>query len=107
MNPTLLPREQVADRLGVTSRVLISYERRGPVRADRDGEVEGYAPAQVRRLWTVLSLHRDAGINLAGIEAILQLQAQMDQLCQRLRLLADQLDEAIEVEPPADGPVED
>ncbi|QDV36577.1 chaperone modulator CbpM [Tautonia plasticadhaerens] len=95
MNPNLLPRDLVARQLAVSSRILTSYERRGLIRAVRDGDEEGYPPAEVRRLWTVVSLHRDAGVNLAGIEAILQLQAQMDALCRRLRDLARELDEAI------------
>lgn len=101
MNPNLLPRELVAQRLAVSSRILASYERRGFIRAVREGDVEGYPPAEVRRLWTVVSLHRDAGVNLAGIEAILQLQAQMDALCGRLRDLARELDEAIPGAPDA------
>jgi DNA-binding transcriptional MerR regulator len=95
MDPNLLPRELVAQRLAVSSRVLSAFERRGLVRVVRDGDVEGYPAAEVRRLWTVVSLHRDAGVNLAGIEAILQLQAQMDALCRRLRDLARELDEAL------------
>lgn len=96
MNPNLLPREQVAERLAVSTRVLLAYERRGLVRAIEEGGIEGYPPSEVRRLWTVVSLHRDAGINLAGIEAILQLQGKLDRVCRHLQELAEHLDEVIE-----------
>ncbi|WP_169973017.1 chaperone modulator CbpM [Tautonia rosea] len=95
MNPTILPRDHVAHHLAISTKHLMAYERRGLVRVSRSGEVEGYAPAEVRRLWTVVSLHRDAGINLAGIEAILQMQARLEQVCRQLHHLAEQLDEAI------------
>jgi MerR family transcriptional regulator/heat shock protein HspR len=95
MDPTILPRDQVAHHLAISTRRLLAYERRGLVRVIRSGEVEGYAPSDVRRLWTVVSLHRDAGINLAGIEAILQLQGHLERVCDQLHALAEQLDEAI------------
>lgn len=95
MNPMILPRDHVAHHLAISTRRLLAYERRGLVQVIRSGEVEGYSPSDVRRLWTVVSLHRDAGINLAGIEAILQIQARLDHVCRQLHHLAEQLDEAI------------
>lgn len=100
MNPIILPRDQVAHRLAISTRILTAYERRGLVRPVRQGEVEGYPPDEIRRLWTVVSLHRDAGINLAGIEAILQLQGQLEEVCRNLHLLAERLDATIGFEDP-------
>ncbi|WP_158633548.1 MerR family transcriptional regulator [Tautonia sociabilis] len=102
MNPTILPRDQVAQRLAVSSRMLRAYERRGLVRPVREGELEGYPPSEIRRLWTVVTLHRDAGINLAGIEAILRLREQMDSLCRRLHALAEAIDAELAADPPPD-----
>ena len=45
----------------------------GLVQSVHDGSVHGYEPAQIRRLWTIVSFQRDLGINLAGVEVILQL----------------------------------
>ena len=96
MNLPIVSRDEVAQRLAVSPQILLASESRGLIRATRQGEVEGYFPSEIRRLWTVVSLHRDAGINLAGIEAILHLQDQLDRVCQRLHRLAEQLDEALD-----------
>ncbi|MEW4570186.1 MerR family transcriptional regulator [Tautonia sp. JC769] len=95
MDPTILPRDQVAHHLAISTRRLLAYERRGLVQVMRSGDVEGYSPSEVRRLWTVVSLHRDAGINLAGIEAILQMQGHLERVCRQLHALAEQIDQAI------------
>lgn len=85
--------------LDVSPAALLRYEALGLVRAAREGGVEGYEPAELRRVWTVLSLHRDAGINLAGIEAILRLRDQLDDAHRRMRHLALEVLAAIDREP--------
>jgi MerR family transcriptional regulator, heat shock protein HspR len=94
MEPKIIPRDEVVRHLSVTSRVLLRYEGRGLVRPARQGAVEGYTPEEVRRLWTIVTFQRDLGINLAGVEAILQLQSQMADLRRRLDDLAARLREA-------------
>jgi MerR family transcriptional regulator, heat shock protein HspR len=98
---TLFSRAQVAEQFNVAPRLLIQYEARGLIRASRQGELEGYDRYQVRRLWTIISLKRDLGINLAGVEAILRLRDHMDAVHQRLHGLASALRDALEddVEP--------
>jgi MerR family transcriptional regulator, heat shock protein HspR len=91
MTPPILSREQVAERFAVPARVLIRYERRGLVRVIREGHTEGYTPDQVRRLWTIVSLQRELGVNLAGVEAILQLRSQVDEVHRRLKTLTNEL----------------
>ncbi len=78
--------------------LLIRYEAHGLVHAVRDGPVEGYEPAEIRRIWTVLSFQRDLGINLAGIEAILKLHAHLAEVHHRLDVLTRRLREALEDE---------
>ncbi|MEO6811629.1 MAG: chaperone modulator CbpM [Isosphaeraceae bacterium] len=92
---TILPREQVAQHFAVSVTVLTRYEARGLVHAVREGEIEGYEPAEIRRLWTVLSLHRDLGINLAGVEAILRLRSHIDEVHHQLDHLAHELRAAL------------
>src|SRR4051812_3558269 len=99
----IFPRELVAERLAVSPRVLVRFEARGLVQPVRSGAVEGYGPAEIRRIWTVLSLQRDLGINLAGIEAILRLRAQLDEVHAHLRDLAQRLREGLEA-PDERGP---
>ena len=92
----LLPRELVAERLAVPAGVLIRYETRGLVRSVRRGAVEGYEPAEIRRIWSVVSLHRDLGINLAGVEAIVQLRSQLDQVHAQMAALAARMQELVD-----------
>jgi MerR family transcriptional regulator/heat shock protein HspR len=98
----LIPREQVAQQFDVATTVLVRYEAAGLVQAERTGDVEGYGPAEIRRLWTILSLQRDLGINLAGVEAILKLRAHMGELHRRLDLLAAELRDLLD-EPDAEA----
>jgi MerR family transcriptional regulator/heat shock protein HspR len=98
MRPRIIPREQVARNLAVSPAVLVRYEARGLVRSVREGDLEGYEPSEVRRVWTVLSLHRDAGINLAGIEAILRLRERLDEVHGQLRRLASEMRQALEAD---------
>jgi MerR family transcriptional regulator/heat shock protein HspR len=98
MSNPLIPREEVAERLAVSSRVLIRYESRGLIHATREANVEGYSPAEIRRLWTIVTLQRDLGINLAGVEAVLKLRSHMLELHDRMTLLAEELHQALEVE---------
>ncbi len=98
MSSPLLPREQVAERFAVSPTILIRYEARGLIQPLREGPVEGYGPAEIRRLWTILSLQRDLGINLAGVEAILKLRAHMDQVHRELTRFAEEFREALEAD---------
>jgi len=102
MSQPIIPREQAAERFAVPTRVLIRYESRGLVRAVREGSAEGYGPAEIRRLWSIVSYQRDLGINLAGVEALLKLQDHLAEVHRRLHDVTDQLREAIEAQ--HDGP---
>jgi MerR family transcriptional regulator, heat shock protein HspR len=103
MATPIIPRDQVAEHLAVPLRTLVRYEARGLIRAVREGDVEGYPPSEVRRIWTVVSCQRDLGINLAGVEAILKLRDHMAGLHRRLDALAAELREALEAGPDDDA----
>ncbi len=92
----ILPREHVAERFSVSPNVLVRFEARGLIRSTRVGAIEGYEPSEIRRIWTILSLRRDLGINLAGVEAILKLRAHLDDVHAHLTDLADRLREVLE-----------
>ncbi len=96
MRPAIIPRDLVAQNLAVAPGVLIRYEARGLIRSTREGDVEGYRPEEIRRVWTVVSLQRDLGINLAGIEAILKLREHIDEMHRQLATLASELRSALE-----------
>lgn len=90
-NPTIWPREQVAEKFTISTSTLIRWEDRGLVKAVREGNLEGYGPGEIRRLWTILTFQRDLGINLAGIEVILRLRDEMAATHARLDRLASTL----------------
>ena len=71
----------VAERLGVHPQTLRMYEREGlltPVRSA--GNTRLYDEEAIRRLETILTLTRDLGVNLAGVEVILNLRQQMTEM---------------------------
>ncbi len=78
----------MAQNLAVSTSTLIRLEGMGLVRAVHEGEVEGYGPSEIRRLWTIVTFQRDLGINLAGIEVILRLRDEMKATEARLDRLA-------------------
>lgn len=88
-NRTYTPAE-AAETLGVAVSDVESYVEEGLVtekRAD-DGSLV-ITRAQMRRLWSVVTLHRDLGINLAGVAAVLQLREQFEQMRRDLELLIE------------------
>ncbi len=99
----IIPRDEAARHLAVSTQVLVRYETRGLVHTVREGAVEGYEPTEIRRLWTIVSCQRELGINLAGVEAILKLRDELTAVHQRLDAFTRELREALEAEPPADS----
>jgi MerR family transcriptional regulator/heat shock protein HspR len=91
MTRPIIPRERVARELSVSPRMLSRYEQLGLVRVVRADAEEGYEPAQIRRLWTIVSFQRDLGVNLAGIEVILRLFDQLAEVHRRVSGLAEEL----------------
>jgi MerR family transcriptional regulator, heat shock protein HspR len=103
MTEPIIPRDQVAENLRVSPKILVRYEARGLVHATRDGRVEGYAPAEVRRIWSIVSYQRDLGINLAGVEAILKLREHLADVHHHVDTLAHELRALLEAQSEHDG----
>lgn len=104
MNERIIPREHVARHLSISVETLVRYERMGLVRSVREGDVEGYEPTQVRRIWSIASYQRDLGVNLAGVEVILRLRERMELLHRRLTDLAEDLSTLADRRGPDDEP---
>lgn len=96
MDSKIIPREEAAEHLRVPTRLLLRYEMHGLIRTVHRGDAEGYEPRELRRVWSVVSLHRDAGINLAGVEAILRLKDRIEALHERVSRLAETLEGLME-----------
>ena len=101
-DPVFWPRERVAEQFTISTATLLRWEGRGLVRPVRSGDLEGYGPVATRRLWTILTFHRDLGINLAGIEVILRLRDEIRATHARLDELARTLQSTLDEATPAD-----
>jgi MerR family transcriptional regulator/heat shock protein HspR len=98
MNRPLIPRNLVAQHLAISTKALVRYEELGLVRISHEGQVEGYEPSEVRRIWTILSYQRDMGVNLAGVEVILRMRDTISELHHRVGAVAGELREILETE---------
>ncbi|MGE5233272.1 MAG: MerR family transcriptional regulator [Acidobacteriota bacterium] len=68
----------VAERYDIHPQTLRMYEREGLIRPTRsEGNTRLYDEEALRRLETILTLTRDLGVNLAGVEVILNMREQM------------------------------
>ena len=105
MTRRIIPRDLVAQQLAISPRPSSATSGSGWSSVAHEGQAEGYEPAQVRRIWTIVSFQRDLGINLAGVEVILRLRDHMTEVHHRLGDLAQELREILEAETRHDHPV--
>jgi MerR family transcriptional regulator, heat shock protein HspR len=71
----------VAELYKVHPQTLRLYERQGLLKPSRsEGNTRLYTEADLERLEMILNLARDMGVNLAGIEIILNLRDRMNQM---------------------------
>lgn len=69
----------VAEEFDVHPQTLRLYEREGLLKPSRsEGNTRLYTDADLERLELILSLTRDLGVNLAGVEIILNMREKMD-----------------------------
>lgn len=71
----------VAERFDIHPQTLRLYEREGLINPARSrGNTRLYDERTLGRLEQILTLTRDLGVNLAGVEVILNLQDQMEEM---------------------------
>ena len=81
---------QAAESLDVSVDDVQAYIAEGLVAADTGAGGEPVlSRATMRRLWSVVTLHRDLGINLAGVSAVLRLREQYEQVRRDLATLVE------------------
>ena len=69
----------VADHYDIHPQTLRLYEREGLLKPSRsEGNTRLYTDSDLERLEVILSLTRDLGVNLAGVEIILNMREKMD-----------------------------
>ncbi|MGE3275591.1 MAG: helix-turn-helix transcriptional regulator [Vicinamibacterales bacterium] len=71
----------VAQRYNIHPQTLRLYEREGLLKPSRtEGNTRLYSEEDLEQLETILSLTRDLGVNLAGVEIILNMRAKMERM---------------------------
>jgi MerR family transcriptional regulator/heat shock protein HspR len=71
----------VADSYGIHPQTLRLYEREGLLKPSRsEGNTRLYTEEDIERLELILSLTRDLGVNLAGVEVVLNMRKRMEEM---------------------------
>ena len=71
----------VAQKYGIHPQTLRLYEREGLLKPSRtEGNTRLYSDHDLERLETILSLTRELGVNLAGVEIILNMRGRIEQM---------------------------
>lgn len=69
----------VAEMFDIHPQTLRMYEREGLLKPSRsDGNTRLYSDEDLERLEVILALTRDLGVNLAGVEIIINMREKMD-----------------------------
>jgi len=80
----------VAEQYGIHPQTLRLYEREGLLKPSRtEGNTRLYTDEDLQRLEVILSLTRDMGVNLAGVEIILGLRERMQHMQRQMQEFVD------------------
>jgi MerR family transcriptional regulator/heat shock protein HspR len=86
-----------AELVGMHPQTLRMYEQKGLVRPGRTaGNTRLYSEADLERLRLIQRLTGELGLNLAGVEAVLDLEEQLQRMHQRMERLEREMREAIQ-----------
>ncbi len=82
----------VASMLNIHPQTLRQYERDGLIKPSRtQGRMRLYSQRDIDRMKMILRLSRELGVNIAGIDIILRLKEQMEDMEQEIERLKDEL----------------
>ncbi len=83
----------VAKVLNIHPQTLRQYEREGLIEPARtQGRMRLYSQRDIDRIKLILRLTRELGVNLAGVDIILQLKEKIDAMEQEIEALRDELE---------------
>lgn len=83
----------VAKNLDIHPQTLRQYEKEGLIEPDRTaGRMRLYSQRDVDRIRTILTLTRDMGVNLAGVDVVFQLQDRIDEYEKEIKELRLELE---------------
>ena len=82
----------VATMLDIHPQTLRQYEREGLVEPSRtQGRMRLYSQLDIERMKLILRLTRQMGVNLAGVDIVLQLKEQIDEMQAEIDQLREEL----------------
>jgi MerR family transcriptional regulator/heat shock protein HspR len=85
-----------ADIVGMHPQTLRIYESKGLIRPKRTaGNTRLYSEADIERLRLIQELTNDLGLNLAGVEQVMQLQDEVEHMRRTLDRMEREMREAI------------
>jgi len=89
----------VADMFDIHPQTLRAYEREGLLRPARtDGNTRLYSQEDIERIELILRLTKDLGVNLAGVEVILNMRERMDEVQRRMNEMFQEMLRRMETE---------
>jgi MerR family transcriptional regulator, heat shock protein HspR len=85
-----------ADLVGMHPQTLRIYESRGLIRPNRTkGNTRLYSEVDLERLRLIQQLTNELGLNLAGVEQVLQLQDEVERMRRRLDRMEREMRRAV------------
>jgi MerR family transcriptional regulator/heat shock protein HspR len=88
----------ISARYGIHPQTLRMYEREGLLRPARtEGNTRLYDSGTIERLEIILTLTRDLGVNLAGVEVILHMKERMEKMQGEVQQMLSTLRENVEL----------
>ncbi len=89
----------VAEMFAIHPQTLRAYEREGLLRPARtDGNTRLYSEEDLERIELILRLTKDLGINLAGVEVILNMRERMNEMQRHMNRMLQEMLRRMETE---------
>lgn len=97
----------VAESYGIHPQTLRLYEREGLLKPSRtEGNTRLYTDADIERLELILSLTRDMGVNLAGVEIVLNMREKMERMQKQMRDFVELVQRELTNHPVSPDPIQ-
>ena len=94
----------IAEQYQIHPQTLRLYEREGLLKPSRsEGNTRLYTQEDIERLEVILKLTRDFGVNLAGVEIILNMRERMAAIEQQIEEFVSTLNEQLATRMPPPG----
>ena len=94
----------ISERFGIHPQTLRLYEREGLLRPARtEGKTRLYDADTIERLEIILTLTRDLGVNLAGVEVILHMKQRMEKMHGEVQKMLEMLRDELETGRPGEA----